>query len=130
MKFNNISFIIDRYTVGNNKISSNQFTGDGTTKSFELNEIVHEQDIKVLEGTQRIYAGKGVTADNNVIPSYLTVDGTLRSADHEFGITLTHDTANKKTTMTFTKEAPSLNTIIKVERLNDKYLKFRDKGIF
>ncbi len=130
LKFQNIAFTIDRYTVGNNKISSNQFTGDGTTKSFELNEIVHEQDIKVLEGTQRIYAGKGVTADNNVIPSYLTVDGTLRSADHEFGITLTHDTANKKTTMTFTKEAPSLNTIIKVERLNDKYLKFRDKGIF
>ena len=65
-----------------------------------------------------------------MIPSYLTVDGTLRSADHEFGIKLTHDTANKKTSMTFTKEAPSLNTIIKVERLNDKYLKFRDKGIF
>ena len=130
LKFNNISFIIDRYTVGNNKISSNQFTGDGTTKAFQLNEIVHEQDIKVLEGTQRVYAGKGVTADNNVIPSYLTVDGTLRSADHEFGVKLTHDSANKKTTITFTKEAPSLNTIIKVERSNDKYLKFRDKGIF
>ena len=130
LKFKNIAFTIDRYTVGNNKIASNQFTGDGTTKSFQLNEIVHEQDIKVLEGTQRVYAGKGVTADNNVIPSYLTVDGTLRSADHEFGITLSHDTANKKTTMTFTKEAPALNTIIKVERLNDKYLKFRDKGIF
>ena len=130
LKFQDIAFTIDRYTVGNNKISSNQFTGDGTTKSFQLNEIVHEEDSKVLEGTQRVYAGKGVTADNNVIPSYLTVDGTLRSADHEFGITLTHDTANKKTTMTFTKEAPALNTIIKVERLNDKYLKFRDKGIF
>jgi hypothetical protein len=130
VKFNNISFIIDRYTVGNNKVSSNRFTGDGTSKSFELNEIVHEQDIKVLEGTHRVYAGKGVTADNNVIPSYLTVDGTLRSADHEFGVKLTHDTTNKKTTLTFTKEAPALNTIIKVERSNDKYLKFRDKGIF
>ena len=129
LKFKNIAFTVDRYTVGNSKIASNQFTGDGTTKTFQLNEIVHEQDIKVLEGNQRVYAGKGVTADNNVIPSYLTVDGTLRSADHEFGIKLTHDTANKKTTMTFTKEAPALNTIIKVERLNDKYLKFRDKGI-
>jgi hypothetical protein len=130
LKFQNIFFTVDRYTVGNNKVSSNQFTGDGTSKSFELNEIVHEQDIKVLEGTHRVYAGKGVTADNNVIPSYLTVDGTLRSADHEFGVKLTHDTTNKKTTITFTKEAPSLNTIIKVERYNDKYLKFRDKGIF
>jgi len=130
LKFKNIAFTVDRYTVRNSKITSNQFTGDGTTKTFQLNEIVHEQDIKVLEGNQRVFAGKGVTADNNVIPSYLTVDGTLRSADHEFGIKLTHDTANKKTTMTFTKEAPALNTIIKVERLNDKYLKFRDKGIF
>ena len=130
LKFKNIAFTVDRYTVRNSKIASNQFTGDGTTKTFQLNEIVHEQDIKVLEGNQRVFAGKGVTADNNVIPSYLTVDGTLRSADHEFGIKLTHDIANKKTTMTFTKEAPALNTIIKVERLNDKYLKFRDKGIF
>ena len=130
LKFQNISFTVDRYTVGNNKISANQFTGDGTSKSFELNEIVHEQDIKVLEGTSRVYVGKGVTADNNVLPSYLTVDGTLRSADHEFGVKLTHDTSNKKTTITFTKEAPSSGTIIKVERSNDKYLKFRDKGIF
>ena len=124
------SFTIDRYTVGNNKISANQFTGDGTTKTFELNEIVHEEDIKVLEGTQRVYAGKGVTADNNVIPSYLTVDGTLRSADHEFGIELSHNTSTGKTTITFTKEVPSDGTIITVERANDKYLKFRDKGIF
>jgi hypothetical protein len=52
-----------------------------------------------------------------------------RSADHEYGVTLTHDTANKKTTITFTKEVPTAGTIIKVERSNDKYLRFRDKGI-
>ena len=38
-------------------------------------------------------------------------------------------TTTKKTTITFTKEVPSAGTIIKVERANDKYLKFRDKGI-
>ena len=32
--------------------------------------------------------------------------------------------------ITFTKEAPADGTIIKVNRLNDKYLKFRNKGIF
>ena len=50
-------------------------------------------------------------------------------ADHELGATLSHDTANKKTTITFTKEVPAEGTIIKVERSNDKYLVFRNKGI-
>ena len=36
---------------------------------------------------------------------------------------------NKKTTITFTKEVPAEGTIIKVERSNDKYLVFRNKGI-
>ena len=76
-----------------------------------------------------MFVGQGVTADNNIKPTYLTADGTIRSADHEFGITLTHNTTTKKTTITFTKEVPSAGTIIKVERANDKYLKFRDKGI-
>ena len=76
-----------------------------------------------------MFVGSGVTADNNVKPAYLTADGVIRSADHEFGITLTHDTTTKKTTINFTKEVPSAGTIIKVERANDKYLKFRDKGI-
>ena len=73
--------------------------------------------------------GQGVTADNNIKPTYLTTDGTLRSADHEFGATLSHDTTTRKTTITFTKEVPQDGTIIKVGRSNDKYLKFRDKGI-
>ena len=59
-----------------------------------------------------------------------TTDDVIRSADHEFGIKLSHDTTNKKTTITFVKEAPASGTIIRVNRLNDKYLKFRDKGIF
>jgi len=53
----------------------------------------------------------------------------LRSADHEFGVTLTHDKTNKKTTINFTKEVPAEGTIIRVERSNDKYLAFRNKGI-
>jgi len=84
----------------------------------------------VLEGTERVFVGDGVTADNSIDPSWLTSDNTLRSSDHEYGIELTHDTTDKKTTITFTKEVPSAGTIIKVSRSNDKYLKFRDKGIF
>ena len=130
IEFKNIQFTIDRYAVSKSVVSPEVFTADGSTATFELNEIVHEQDILVKEGSSVVSVGSGVTADNNVDPSYLTVDGTLRSADHEFGVTLTHDKTNKKTTITFTKEVPAEGTIIKVERSNDKYLKFRDKGIF
>ena len=105
------------------------FSGDGSTASFEVDELIHEEDILVKEGNATVFVGQGVTADNNIKPTYLTADGTIRSADHEFGITLTHNTTTKKTTITFTKEVPSAGTIIKVERANDKYLKFRDKGI-
>ena len=129
VEFKNIQFTIDKYVVGKSVVSPEVFTADGSTTTFELNEIVHEQDILVKEGSSVVFVGSGVTADNNVDPSYLTVDGTLRSADHELGVTLTHDTANKKTTINFTKEAPAEGTIIKVERSNDKYLAFRNKGI-
>jgi hypothetical protein len=126
----NIAFTVDRYTVSKSLVSPITFTADGSTTTFELNEILHEQDILVKEGTEIVHIGDGVTADNNTDPSYMTVDGTLRSADHEFGIELSHNTTTKKTTITFTKQVPSSGTIIKVERSNDKYLKFRDKGIF
>jgi hypothetical protein len=126
----NIAFTVDRYTVSKSLVSPITFTADGSTTTFELNEILHEQDILVKEGTEIVHIGDGVTADNNIDPSYMTVDGTLRSADHEFGIELSHNTTTKKTTITFTKQVPSSGTIIKVERSNDKYLKFRDKGIF
>ena len=120
---------IDRYLVSKSIVSPETFTADGSTTTFTLNEIVHEEDILIKEGAEIVSVGKGVTADNSIIPSYLTVDGTLRSADHELGATLSHDTANKKTTITFTKEVPAEGTIIKVERSNDKYLVFRNKGI-
>ena len=127
--FKNISFTIDRYIVSKSKVATETFTGDGSTTAFEVSELIHEQDILVKEGTATVFVGQGVTADNNIKPTYLTADGVIRSADHEFGITLTHNTTTKKTTITFTKEVPSAGTIIKVERANDKYLKFRDKGI-
>ena len=129
LNFKNIAFTIDRYVVSNSKAATETFTADGTTTSFIVDELIHEEDILVKEGTDIVFVGQGVTADNNIKPTYLTADGTLRSADHELGITLSHDTTNKKTTITFTKETPQAGTIIKVERSNDKYLKFRDKGI-
>jgi len=129
LNFKNIAFTVDRYVVSKSKVATETFTADGTTTSFVVDELIHEEDILVKEGTSTVFVGQGVTADNNIKPTYLTADGTLRSADHEFGITLTHDTTTKKTTITFTKEVPSAGTIIKVERSNDKYLKFRDKGI-
>tara|TARA_B100000401_G_scaffold405422_1_gene320241 strand:- start:9 stop:758 length:750 start_codon:yes stop_codon:yes gene_type:complete len=129
LKFKNISFIVDRYTVSKSVVSPETFIGDGSTKSFVLDEIVHEQDILVKEGSNTIFVGSGVTADNISSPTYLTADGTLRSTDHELGISLTHNTETLKTTVTFTKEAPANGTIIKVERANDKYLKFRNEGI-
>ena len=129
IKFKNIAFTVDRYIVNKSKVATQTFTADGTTSSFLVDELIHEDDILVKEGTEVVYVGQGVTADNKIKPTYLTADGTLRSADHELGITLSHDTTTMKTTITFTKEVPQAGTIIKVERSNDKYLKFRDKGI-
>jgi hypothetical protein len=128
--FRNIDFIVDRYQVSKSKITPTKFTANGSTTTFLLDEIVHEQDILVKEGSDIVYVGDGVTADNNATPTYLTADGELRSADHEYGIELTHNTSTSKTTISFTKETPSNGTIITVERVNDKYLKFRSKGIF
>ena len=129
LDFKNIAFTIDRYVVSKSKVATETFTADGTTASFVVDEIIHEEDILVKEGTSTVFVGQGVTADNNIKPTYLTADGTIRSADHELGITLSHNTTTMQTTITFTKELPSAGTIIKVERSNDKYLKFRDKGI-
>jgi len=129
LNFKNIAFTIDRYVVSKSKVATDTFTADGTTTAFEVNELIHEEDILVKEGTNTVFVGQGVTADNNIKPTYLTADGTIRSADHELGITLSHNTTTQKTTITFTKQVPTAGTIIKVERSNDKYLKFRDKGI-
>ena len=127
--FKNISFIVDRYTVSKSVVSPETFVGDGSTKVFVLDELVHEQDILVKEDSTVVYVGSGVTSDNVSSPTYLTADGTLRSTDHELGIKLSHNTTTNKTTVTFAKQAPSSGTIIRVERANDKYLKFRNEGI-
>jgi len=129
LNFKNIAFTIDKYVVSTSAAATDTFTADGTTTSFVVDEIIHEEDILVKEGTDTVFVGQGVTADNNISPTYLTADGTIRSADHELGITLSHNTTTMKTTITFTKLVPQAGTIIKVERANDKYLKFRDKGI-
>ena len=127
--FRNIDFIVDRYQISQSKVTPTTFTADGTTTAFVLDEIVHQQDILVKKGSVVVYAGDNVTADNSATPTYLTADGELRSADHEYEIALTHNTSTKKTTVTFVS-APDDGTIIRVDRGTDKYLKFRSKGIF
>ena len=47
LKFKNIQFTIDRYQISNSKITPATFTADGSTTEFELDEIVHEEDILV-----------------------------------------------------------------------------------
>jgi hypothetical protein len=116
--------------VNKSKVATQTFTADGFTTTFTVDELIHEQDIFVKEDENTVVTGEGWTASG--FAGYLnpTADTELRSADHEYGISLTHDTTNRQTTITFTKEIPSAGTIIRVERSNDKYLKFRDKGIF
>ena len=127
--FRNIDFIVDRYLISKSKVTPAKFTGDGSTTTFQLDEIVHEEDILVKKGEVVVYVGDNVTADNNISPTYLSADTQLRSADFENEISLTHNTSTKKTTVTFVNAADS-GTIIRVDRGADKYLKFRSKGIF
>ena len=128
LNFKNIHFIIDRYQVSKSKITTNTFTGDGSTTSFNLGEIVHDQDLLIKKGGVIVYVGDNVTADNNISPTYLSADTQLRSADFENEISLTHNATNKESTMIFTN-APTNGTIITVDRVMDKYLVFRNKGI-
>jgi len=106
LNFKNIDFIIDRYVVSKSKILPSSFTGDGSTLTFQLNEIVHEEDILVKVGnlTQ-------------------TRDDTGDGQDYY----LEHDVANQTTTIVFNiASVPANGDVIRVERLNDKYLRFRD----
>jgi len=129
LNFKNIAFTIDRYVVSKSKVATETFTADGTTTAFVVDELVHQEDILVKEGTTTVLPGEGWTASGFAGHLNPTADTELRSADHEYGISLSYNTTTNKTTITFTKEVPSVGTIIKVERSNDKYLKFRDKGI-
>jgi len=128
LNFKNIAFTIDRYVVSKSKVATETFTADGSTTAFEVDEIVHQEDILVREGAEIVSPGEGWTASGFAGHLNPTADTELRSADHEYGISLTYNSTTNKTTITFTKQVPSAGTIIKVERSNDKYLKFRDKG--
>ena len=99
LDFKKIHFIIDRYIVSKSKVTPTTLTGDGSTLSFLLDEIVHEEDILVKQNS------------------------TISVFDTDFK--LTHDVPAQKTTVIFTS-APTDGTIIRVERANDKYLKFKD----
>ena len=93
-----------------------------------MGEIVHDEDILVKKDGIIVYVGDNVTADNNASPTYLSADTQLRSADLENELTLTHDTTNVKSTIVF-NAIPTNGTIITVDRVSDKYLVFRNKGI-
>jgi len=129
LNFKNIAFTIDRYVVSKSKVATETFTADGSTTTFEVDELVHQEDILVKEGTATVLPGEGWTASGFAGHLNPTADTQLRSADHEYGISLSYNSTTKKTTITFTKQVPTAGTIIKVERSNDKYLKFRNKGI-
>ncbi len=124
--FKKIFFRIDRYVVNASKVDAAVIIPDGSTKSFMLNEIVHEEDIKIRENFYVLRYGPQVTADNDKKPTYLSVDSLIRSADYEPEFRLSHDVVNKKTTIIFTN-APPATAKITVERQGDKYLAFRRK---
>ena len=126
INFKNIQFIIDRYRTNINLVDTGTITPDGSTTAFEINEIVHEEELRVKENSTILRYGQQVTADNYERPSYLSADTLLRSADYEPQFRLTHDTTNKKTTINFTN-APASNSNIRVERSGDKYLGFKKK---
>ena len=83
--------------------------------------------LKVRKNSAEVFVGDNITADNTSTPLYLLADSSIRSADFENEIALSHNTTNKKTTITFTN-APTDGTKIRVERQGDKYLIFRNKG--
>ena len=126
INFKNIQFIIDRYRTNINLVDTGTIIPDGSTTTFEINEIVHEEELRIKENSTILRYGIQVTADNYERPTYLSADTLLRSADYEPQFRLTHDTANKKTTINFTN-APASNSNIRVERSGDKYLGFKKK---
>ena len=126
INFKNIAFKIERYQTNINRVDTGTLTFDGSTKTFETNEILHEEELRIKEGTAEYRFGKQITADNVVSPRYLSADSLIRSADYEPQFRLTHNTSTGKTTINFTN-APVANSNIKVERRGDKYLGFKKK---
>jgi hypothetical protein len=121
--FKLINFIIDRYTTDINLIDVGTITPDGSTTAFTMNEIIHEEEIRLRENATVLLYGDQVTADNNLDPGYLSADSLIRSADYEPQFSLSHNTITSKTTINFTN-APAATSKIRVERKGDKYLKF------
>ena len=124
--FKKLNFVIDRYKTNINLIDTGTLTADGSTTSFTLNELVHEEEIKLRENATVLSFGQQVTADNTLSPTYLSADSLLRSVDYEPQFSLSHDTVNEKTTINFTN-APTATSKIRVERKGDKYLAFKKK---
>lgn len=124
--FKKILFKTDRYVVDSSIVDDNNITPDGSTKNFELNEILNEEEIKIRSNSTVLNHGDQVTADDYVSLKYLSADTQLRSADFEPDFSLIHDGNNKKTTIKFTN-APSTTSKIRVERNGDKYLAFKRK---
>lgn len=130
LKFENIEYQIDRYQISNPmiKVSPNRFEGDGSSTAFELNEMIHEEEIKLTRNGSEIFVQKvfkNLTAD----VADPTVDTTVRTGDFENEFFLTHNTTTQKTTINFTN-APSNGAKFVVSRqTGDKYLVFDRKGI-
>jgi hypothetical protein len=124
--FKKINFKIDRYIVNASRVGTGIIFPDGSTKTFTLNEIVHEEDIKIREDATVLKYGDQITSDNVNSPTYISADTLIRSADYEPAFYLTHDPITKKTTINF-NQAPAANVKIRVQRQGDKYLAFRRK---
>ena len=124
--FKKINFVIDRYRTDINFVDTGTITTDGSTTNFEMNELVHDEDIKIRNDSVQLRFGKLIKADNNLSPTYLSADTLIRSADFEPDFNLSHDATTKKTTINFTN-APTSTSKIRVERKGDKYLAFKKK---
>lgn len=122
--FKKLNFKIDRYTTDINLVDTGTITPDGSTTAFTMDEIVHEEEIRLRENANVLNHGKQVTADNNLDPTYLSADSLIRSADYEPQFSLSHNTSTNKTTINFTN-APAATSKIRVERVGDKYLAFK-----
>jgi hypothetical protein len=75
--FKLINFVIDRYATNINLINTGTITPDGSTRAFTMNEIVHEEEIRLRENATVLSYGRQVTADNSLIPSYLSADSLI-----------------------------------------------------
>jgi len=124
--FKKLNFTIDRYRTNINLVDTGTITTDGSTSSFELNEIVHDEEVKIRQNSTVLNFGNTIRADNSASPTYLSADTLLRSADFEPNFSLVHNKTSKKTTVNFAN-APASTAKIRVERKGDKYLAFKKK---